>query len=86
MNTGAMAPRRKTLKQDERTVTRSLTYSRLERLHYRVFGRWPDRVVDRRLSALTVDGMRPPANVRAMMRSVYENAGYEVPPMYRERS
>lgn len=35
--------------------TEQLRYSRLERLHFKVFGRWPERVVQRRLCALEQD-------------------------------
>jgi hypothetical protein len=34
-----------------------LTYSRLERLHFKLFGRWPQSVVDRRLAALDRDAL-----------------------------
>lgn len=37
------------------SYTSRLTYSRLERLHFRVFGRWPQRVVERRLLANDLD-------------------------------
>jgi hypothetical protein len=35
--------------------TTGLRYSRLERLHFRIFRRWPQRVVDRRLLAADLD-------------------------------
>lgn len=38
--------------------TKALRYSRWERLVFRVTGRWPDRVVDRRLNALARDRIK----------------------------
>lgn len=35
--------------------TNALWYSLLERLHLRLFGHWPERVVDRRLAAYDLD-------------------------------
>jgi hypothetical protein len=55
-----------------------MDYSRMERLHFKVFGRWPQSVVDRRLTETTFD----PSNVNAILRSVYERAGHPVPPQY----
>jgi hypothetical protein len=35
--------------------TKALTYSRWERLHFWVFRRWPQSVVNRRLTAMVLD-------------------------------
>jgi len=48
------------------------------RVYRKVFGRWPDEVVTRRLTEATWD----PSNVNAIMRGIYEQAGQPVPAEY----
>jgi len=43
---------------DEMPNTNALRYSLMERLHFKLFGRWPERVIDRRLAALAADERR----------------------------
>lgn len=43
------------LLMEEMRHTKALSYSRLERLHYFLLGRWPERVVNRRLYAYELD-------------------------------
>jgi hypothetical protein len=49
------------------------------RLHYKVFGRWPQSVVGERLSR----PWTPPEYFKAVFREMYEREGIPVPPEYR---
>lgn len=49
------------------------------RLHFRLFGRWPQAVVDERLSRPRT----PPEHFKAIFRELYEQAGHPVPLEYR---
>lgn len=53
----------------------------LARLHFKVLGFWPQRVVEDRLSR----PVPPSPNVDAIMRDVYERAGLPVPREYMVR-
>jgi hypothetical protein len=48
------------------------------RVVFKLTGRWPQSVVESRLTNTTWD----PSAVNSLMRSVYEDAGRPVPPEY----
>jgi hypothetical protein len=49
------------------------------RLHYKMLGRWPNTVVEERLS----HPWTPPEDLKAIFREQFEQADHPVPPEYR---